>query len=123
MKYNILIVDDEPNIIMSLEYILKKENYEVHIARDGKEAINIVKESTIDVVLLDIAMSNVDGYQVLSFIRNDTGLKNVKVIFLTAKYIKQDIEKAYSLGVDKYISKPSTSKNIIAEINNLIKHH
>lgn len=121
MKYNILIVDDEPNIIMSLEYILKKENYEVHIARDGKEAIDIVQESKIDVVLLDIMMPNVDGYQVLSFIRNNSELKDVKVIFLTAKNKKQDIEKGFSLGVDKYMSKPFSNKNILAEIKALLK--
>ena len=66
----ILIVDDEPNIVMSLEYIFKKENFEVFIARDGAEAIEIFENNPIDIIILDIMMPNVDGFQVLKYLKD-----------------------------------------------------
>jgi len=116
----ILIVDDEPTILMALEYAFKKQNYEVFIARDGSEAIEIVKNKIPDIVLLDIMMPKVDGYQTLKDIKENENLKNIKVVFLTAKSKKSDIEKGFSLGVDNYFTKPFSIKKIISEINILI---
>ncbi|WP_255412586.1 response regulator transcription factor [Aquimarina aquimarini] len=119
-KKKILIVDDEPNIVMSLEYTFKKNNYEVFIARDGSEAIEILKTQIPDIVLLDIMMPNVDGYQTLEHIRSDASTKNIKVVFLTAKNKVSDIEKGLALGVDKYLTKPFSIKKIMTEIDELI---
>lgn len=119
-KKKILIVDDEPNIVMSLEYTFKKNDFEVFIARDGGEAIEILKSQIPDVVLLDIMMPNVDGYQTLKYIRSNADTKNIKVIFLTAKNKASDIQKGVSMGVDKYLTKPFSIKKIMAEINELI---
>ncbi|WP_255409420.1 response regulator transcription factor [Aquimarina sp. I32.4] len=119
-RKKILIVDDEPNIVMSLEYTFKKNNYEVFIARDGSEAIEILKTQIPDVVLLDIMMPNVDGYQTLEHIRSDASTKNIKVVFLTAKNKVSDIEKGLALGVDKYLTKPFSIKKIMTEIDELI---
>ena len=79
----ILIVDDEPNIVMSLEYIFKKEDFEVFIARDGAEAIEIFENNKIDIIILDIMMPNVDGYQVLKHLKNSPKLKDIKVLFFS----------------------------------------
>ena len=116
----ILIVDDEPNIVMTLEYAFKKQDFEVFIARDGSEALQILKTDVPDVVLLDIMMPNVDGYQTLNFIKDQVSLKDTKVVFLTAKNKASDIEKGLKLGADKYLTKPFSIKKIVSEINELI---
>ncbi|GAA4272535.1 response regulator [Aquimarina gracilis] len=116
----ILIVDDEPNIVMSLEYTFKKKNYEVFIARDGGEALQIAKDMIPDVVLLDIMMPNVDGYETLRQIKNNKDLKDTKVVFLSAKNKAADIEKGLQMGADKYLTKPFSVKKLVAEINELL---
>ena len=120
MKKKILIVDDEPNIVMTLEYTFKKQDFEVFIARDGSEALQILEKHTPDVVLLDIMMPNVDGYQTLNYIRNQDSLKTAKVVFLTAKNKASDIEKGLKLGADKYLTKPFSIKKIVSEILELL---
>ena len=120
MNKKILIVDDEPNIVMALEYAFKKKDFEVFIARDGSEALQILKTDVPDVVLLDIMMPNVDGYQTLNFIKDQVSLKDTKVVFLTAKNKASDIEKGLKLGADKYLTKPFSIKKIVSEINELM---
>jgi DNA-binding response OmpR family regulator len=117
----ILIVDDEPNIVMSLEYIFKKENYMVFIARDGAEAIEIADANLPDIILLDIMMPNVDGYQVLNYLKSSKELNEIKVIFLSAKNKISDIELGLQLGADKYISKPFSTKKLVKEVKELLK--
>lgn len=121
MGKKILIVDDEPNIVMSLEFAFKKQDYEVFIARDGDEALHILENQIPDVVLLDIMMPKVDGYQTLTEIRNNPKLKDLKVVFLTAKSKASDVEKGMSLGADKYLTKPFSIRKVVTEINQLIE--
>ena len=116
----ILIVDDEPNIVMSLEYAFKKQDFIVFIARDGSEAMEILKHEIPDVILLDIMMPNVDGYQTLNYIKQTESLKHTKVVFLTAKNKASDVEKGLQLGADKYLTKPFSVKKIISEILELL---
>ena len=116
----ILIVDDEPNIVMSLEYIFKKENFEVFIARDGAEAIDIVDNNIPDIIILDIMMPNVDGFQVLKYLKANEDLSNIKVIFLSAKNKVSDIELGLQLGADKYLSKPFSTKKLVNEVKHLL---
>ncbi|MDY0781564.1 response regulator [Tenacibaculum sp. IB213877] len=116
----ILIVDDEPNIVMTLEYTFKKNNYEVYIARDGSEALYILEDVVPDLVLLDIMMPNVDGYQTLKFIKEKSELKDIKVVFLTAKNKASDVDKGLKLGADKYLIKPFSIKKIVSEVNELL---
>lgn len=116
----ILIVDDEPNIVMSLEFIFKKENFKVFIARDGEEAIEIIESSLPDIILLDIMMPKVDGYQVLKHIKEVEILKKIKVIILSAKNKIADIELGLQLGADKYIPKPFSTKQLVKEVNTLL---
>jgi DNA-binding response OmpR family regulator len=117
----ILIVDDEPNIVMSLEYLFTKENFKVFIARDGAEAIEIADLNLPDIILLDIMMPNVDGYQVLKFLKETPKLNDIKVIFLTAKNKASDIELGMQLGADKYITKPFSTKKLVNEVYKLLK--
>lgn len=116
----ILIVDDEPNIVMALEYTLKKNDFQVFIARDGEEAIAIAQDKTPDVVVLDIMMPKVDGFEVLNFIKKHKDLNKTKVIFLSAKNKEKDIQKGLDQGADQYLTKPFSMKKLLQEIDNQI---
>lgn len=116
----ILIVDDEPNIVMSLEYTFKKSNYEVFIARDGQEAIEILKTNYPDVIILDVMMPMVDGYATLEHIKKDSNLQHTKVMFLSAKNKESDIEKGMALGADAYLTKPFSIKKVVEQVEELL---
>ncbi|HAS46449.1 MAG TPA: response regulator [Microscillaceae bacterium] len=116
----VLIVDDEPNILLSLEFLMKKQGYKVYIARDGAEAMDMIKEQEPEVVVLDIMMPEVDGYEVCSFIKNDDGLKHIKVIFLTAKTKPEDIEKGKEIGADAYMTKPFSTRNLMKKVKEIL---
>ncbi|MBL6446631.1 response regulator [Fulvivirga sp. 29W222] len=114
----VLIVDDEPNIIMSLEFLMKKNGYEVFIARDGAEALVTVDNEEPDIVVLDIMMPQVDGYEVCSYIKKNKQLE-AKVIFLSAKGKEKDILKGYEAGADFYMTKPFSTKKLVDKVNEL----
>lgn len=117
----ILIADDEPNIIMSLEYSFKKHNYQVFIARDGQEALDILAHETPDAIILDIMMPNLDGYATIEHIKSQPGLSGCKVIFLSAKNKESDIAKGLELGADAYLTKPFSVKKLIETTNGLLE--
>ncbi len=116
----ILIVDDEPNIVMSLEYTFKKSNYEVFIARDGQEALELLKTTFPDVIILDIMMPLVDGYATLEHIKKDSNLQHTEVMFLSAKNKESDIEKGMALGADAYLTKPFSIKKVVDQVADLL---
>jgi DNA-binding response OmpR family regulator len=113
----ILIVDDEPNIVMALEFSLKKKGFEVLIARDGEEAIHVFDANHPKVVVLDVMMPKLDGFEVLKHINSN--YPESKVIFLSAKSKKEDIQKGLDEGAEKYFTKPFSTKKLLAEIENL----
>ena len=117
----ILIVDDEPNIVMSLEYTFKKNNFEVFIARDGQEALDILEKQLPDVIILDVMMPMVDGFATLKQIKNNERLQHCKVIFLSAKNKEKDIEKGLSLGANLYVTKPFSIKRLVDQVHELIQ--
>lgn len=116
----ILIVDDEPNIVMTLEYAFKRKNFQVFIARDGSEALEIMEKAIPDIVILDIMMPKVDGFQTLNYIKRQEKFNNIKVVFLTAKTKIDDIEKGLQMGADLYLTKPFSVKKVVSEINQLL---
>ena len=116
----ILIVDDEPNIVMSLEYAFKKKNFEVFIARDGTEALEIARQEAPNVILLDIMMPKMDGYETLKKIKENKKLKDTKVIFLSAKSKLADVEKGLDMGADSYITKPFSIKKVVGNVEEMI---
>jgi DNA-binding response OmpR family regulator len=117
----IVIVDDEPNIVMSLEYTFKKNNFEVFIARDGQEALEIIKTTIPDIIILDIMMPLVDGYATLETIKKEEKLKHTKVVFLSAKNKESDIAKGFSLGADAYLTKPFSVKKVVDTVLELLE--
>ncbi|SRR6056297_158067 len=119
-KRKILIVDDEPNIVMSLEYAFKKKEFEVFVARDGTEALDIAEKQVPDIILLDIMMPQMDGYETLRLLRETEKLKRVKVVFLTAKSKVSDMEKGLQMGADGYMTKPFSVKKVVKEVEEMI---
>lgn len=116
----ILIVDDEPNIVMALEYTFKKQNFEVFIARDGQEALDILKNQMPDLIILDVMMPNVDGYATIEQIKADERMSHCKIIFLSAKNKERDIEKGLLLGANAYVTKPFSLKKLTEQIQELL---
>jgi DNA-binding response OmpR family regulator len=119
-RINVLVVDDEPNILMSLDFLMRKEGYQVFVARNGKEAIEIVERQAPQVVILDIMMPEVDGYEVCQYIRQEKGLSDSKIIFLSAKNKEADIKKGYEVGADLFLAKPFSTKNLLAKVKELL---
>lgn len=116
----ILIADDEHKIVMTLEYAFKKAGYEVFIARDGSEVLEILQEQIPNLILLDIMMPNVDGYTTLSEIKKNEKFQDIKVIFLSAKAGENDIQKGLELGADAYVTKPYSIKKLLEKVEELI---
>lgn len=116
----ILIVDDDPNILLSLEFLLSKNNYQVFIARNGMEALASIEKDIPDVVLLDIMMPDLDGYLVCEFIRKNEAYKHAKVIFISARSKESDIEKGYEMGADLYIVKPFSTRSLLEKITEFV---
>ncbi|MFD2784445.1 response regulator transcription factor [Hymenobacter rubripertinctus] len=117
---HILIVDDEPNIVMSLEFLMRKAGYQVSIARNGAEALNAVDATPFDLVVLDIMMPDVDGYQVCRHLRQRPDRAGTRVIFLSAKSRESDIEKGYEAGADLYVPKPFSTRQLMQQVKGLL---
>ena len=117
---HILIVYDEPNIVMSLEFLMRKNGYRVGIARNGTEALAAIAETPFDLVLLDVMMPDVDGYQVCQQLRQDPGRAATKVVFLSAKSRDADVKKGYEAGADLYIAKPFSTRQLMEQVRALL---
>lgn len=116
----VLIVDDEPNILLSLEFLMKKEGFVVFIARNGDEAFDIIKREHPKIVLIDTMMPKVDGYAVCKIIKGNNDTKETKVVFLNAKSKEANIENAYNVDADLYIPKPFSTRDLLKKINMMV---
>jgi DNA-binding response OmpR family regulator len=119
-KKKILAVDDEPNILMSIEFILEMEGYEVHTAKDGEEALEVAGREHPDLILLDINMPRKDGYEVCRILRERDDLCDTKVILLTAKGQTLEKKKGLEVGADEYVTKPFGAEELLDKIRSLI---
>ena len=117
----ILIVDDEPNIVLSLDYLVRKKGYTPFIARNGSEALAIAQAEIPDLILLDIMMPDIDGYEVCQTLKSDERFAATKIIFISAKSKKEDIEKGLKMGADKYFTKPFSTKQLLQEMVDLLQ--
>ena len=121
MSHRILIVDDEPNIVISLEYLMKKEGFEIAVATDGEAALKLASEFRPDLVLLDVMMPKKSGFEVCEALRADPALAGVKIIMLTAKGREMEVTKGLALGANTYITKPFSTKDLIVQIKSLLE--
>ena len=120
MPKKILIVDDEVNIVISMEFLIKQAGYELDIARDGEEALEKVSSFQPDLILLDVMMPKINGFEVCRRIRSNPDWQNVKVVMLTAKGREVEVTKGLALGADSYIIKPFSTKELMAEVKNIL---
>ena len=120
MTRKILIADDEPNIVTALESLLQRNGYEVHIARNGEDALQLVGAHQPDLVLLDVMMPVRSGYEVCQRMRERDDWRHIKIIMLTAKGRDVEMSKGLSIGADLYITKPFSTQELVAKINGLL---
>lgn len=121
MTKQVLIVDDEQNILISLEYLMRREGYEVRVARDGEEGLRSLRDQPPDLVLLDVMMPKLNGFEVCQAIRADPALAGVRVLMLSAKGREAEIAKGLSIGADAYISKPFSTRDLVAKVKSMLE--
>lgn len=120
MSHKILIADDEPNIVISLEFLMKKEGFQVAVANDGEEAMAKVDSFKPDLLLLDVMMPKKSGFEVCEALRADPSRAGLKVVMLTAKGRDTEVAKGLAIGADAYITKPFSTKDLVARVKDLL---
>lgn len=120
MSIPILIADDEPNILVSLEFLMKREGYTVLLAHDGQEAMDLLRRERPRLVLLDVMMPRKTGFEVCQEIRHDDALKDTLILMLTAKGRETDIVKGLALGADAYMTKPFSTRELVQKVRELL---
>jgi DNA-binding response OmpR family regulator len=120
MSKRILIVDDEPSIVISLEFLMRREGFEVSVARDGEEGLAAIRTQRPDLVILDVMMPRLNGFEVCETVRTDPALARVRILMLTAKGREAEVKKGLALGADAYIPKPFSTRELVGRVHTLL---
>ncbi|OGA94898.1 MAG: two-component system response regulator [Burkholderiales bacterium RIFCSPHIGHO2_12_FULL_61_11] len=120
MSRKILVADDEPNIVISLEYLMKREGYTVFVARDGQETLDAIVREKPDLVLLDVMMPKKSGFEVCQAVRASEELQATKILMLTAKGRDTDVAKGMALGADAYMTKPFSTRELVQKVAEML---
>ncbi len=120
MSKKILIADDEQNIVISVEFLMKREGFVVSIAHDGEEALARIREDKPDLVLLDVMMPEKNGFDVCQEVRADAALAGVRILMLTARGRDTEVAKGMALGADGYMTKPFSTKDLVEKVRELL---
>lgn len=120
MTRTVLLVDDEPNIILSLQFLIEQAGYEARVARDGEAALKAIEEHKPDLVLLDVMLPKRDGFDVCERIRANPAWKDIRIVMLTAKGRDSEREKGLALGADAYITKPFSTREAMEQIKRFL---
>ena len=120
MSQKILVADDEPNIVISIEYLMKREGYTVLVARDGQEALDMIARDRPDLVLLDVMMPKKSGFEVCQAVRASEELQSIKILMLTAKGRDTDLAKGLALGADAYMTKPFSTRELVQKVAEML---
>lgn len=120
MARRILIADDEPNIVISLEYLMKREGFEVCVAEDGEQAVTMIRAEPPDLVILDVMMPKRNGFEVCQEIKSDPELQAVRILMLTAKGRETEVTKGLALGADAYVTKPFSTKELVERVRAML---
>jgi DNA-binding response OmpR family regulator len=117
---SILVAEDERNLVEALSFLMQRAGYEVHIARDGPATVEMVGRLSPDLVLLDIMLPGFDGFEVVEAIRRVPGGRRPRIVMLTAKGHERDRRKALELGVDDYVTKPFSNRDVVDRVRALL---
>lgn len=120
MSKKVLIVDDEPNILVAVEFLMQREGHEVVTAVDGQEAIDLLEKFRPDLMILDVMMPRKNGFEVCAEVRADARLSGMPILMLTAKGREAEMKKGISLGSDAYITKPFSTHELVLKVNELL---
>jgi DNA-binding response OmpR family regulator len=120
MDKKVLIADDEQNIVISLEFLMKREGFEVLVANDGEEAVRASARPP-DLVLLDVMMPKKSGFEVCQEIRSDPALAGVRILMLTAKGRDTEVAKGLALGADAYMTKPFSTRELVDKVRSMLE--
>ncbi len=120
MAKKILIVDDEPNIVISLEFLMKKEGFEIAVANDGDEALAKVASFNPDLILLDVMMPKKSGFEVCEALRADPARAGLQIVMLTAKGRDTEVAKGLAIGADAYVTKPFSTKDLVVKVKSML---
>ena len=121
MAHKILIVDDEPNIVISLEFLMKKEGFEIAVASDGDEALAKVASFKPNLILLDVMMPKKSGFEVCEALRADPSQAGLLIVMLTAKGRDTEVAKGLAIGADAYVTKPFSTKELVAKVKSMLE--
>ena len=122
MAKKILIADDEPNIVISLEFLMKREGFDVTVATDGEEAVNRIRSDRPDLVLLDVMMPKKSGFEVCQEVKADPELESIRILMLTAKGRDTEVSKGLALGADAYMTKPFSTKELVERVRSMLEN-
>ena len=122
MPKEILIVDDEPSIVVPIQFLMEQQGYSVLVAENGEDALDVIYKYKPDLILLDIMLPRIDGYEVCEIVRLNPEYRGIKIIFLTAKGREVEIAKGLSLGADAYIIKPFSNTELVAKVQELLNN-
>lgn len=120
MSAKVLIADDEPNIVVSLRFMMKREGYEVLIVPDGVQALEAIRRERPRLVLLDAMMPGMSGFEVCEAVRADPGLRDTRILILTAKGRETDIARGMGAGADAYVTKPFATRDLLAKVREML---
>ena len=121
MSRSVLVVDDEPNIVRSLEFLMGQAGYLVRVVHDGDRALEAVAEERPDLILLDLMLPKLDGYEVCRAIRENPDWRDIHIIMLTAKGQEVDRAKGIESGADDYITKPYSTRDLLKKVKGLLE--
>ena len=120
MPKEILIVDDEPSIVVPIQFLMEQQGYSVLVAENGEDALDVIYKYKPDLILLDIMLPRIDGYEVCEIVRLNPEYRDIKIIFLTAKGREVEIAKGLALGANAYITKPFSNTELVAKVKELL---
>ena len=120
MGKKILIADDEPNIVVSLEFLMKQKGYIVRVVTNGEDALRAVGEFGPDLILLDVMMPRLSGYDVCQKVRENPAWAGIRIIMLSAKGRDVEVNKGMAVGADAYVTKPFSTKDLIAQVAQML---
>lgn len=120
MGLKVLIADDEPNIVVSLEFMMKREGYEVLLARDGRQALEAIRREHPQLVLLDAMMPGMTGFDVCEAVRADAAVRDTRILMLTAKGRETDVARGVGAGADAYVTKPFSTRELMQKVRDML---